>query len=103
LSNASNDYGKRKKQSFLTDFNVYKIVNTAKSRENIKGFSYLASYDDIMKNDCNLNISRYVSSIEEDKRIDFIKVRIAREQLKQDFLELEKKISHCLIELRIGD
>ena len=45
--------------------NIQKIIDTYKARETTDKYSYLASFDEIKKNDFNLNIPRYVDTFEE--------------------------------------
>lgn len=41
-----------------------------KNRKTVEKESYLASFEDIEKNDFNLNIPRYVDNFEEEEEID---------------------------------
>ena len=46
----------------FSDDNINKILATAKNRMEVKRFSCLASKEDIVENDFNLNIPRYVDT-----------------------------------------
>ena len=48
----------------MTDAHIEKILEAYKSREEIDKFAHLASYEEIVENDYNLNIPRYVDTFE---------------------------------------
>ena len=64
---ASKEFDKGKNQNIMTDTHIEKILEAYKSREEIDKFAHLASYEEIVKNDYNLNIPRYVDTFEEEK------------------------------------
>ena len=67
---ASQKYEKGKKQNAMTDENIDSVINLYNKRETVDKESYLASFEDIEKNDFNLNIPRYVDNFEEEEEID---------------------------------
>lgn len=69
---ASNDLKKQKNQNSLRPEDIQKIVDTYKLRESIPKYAHLADYDEIVKNDFNLNIPRYVYTFEQEERIDIV-------------------------------
>lgn len=66
IIDASKNYIKVGKQNVLQEKDIAKIIDTYKSRKTIEGFSFAARREDIIKNDYNLNIPRYVESIDDD-------------------------------------
>ena len=96
---ASNDFSEGEKFNFLADEDIRKIVLTAKNRKNIRNYAYLATYEDIRKNEFNLNISRYVNASNEDEYIDIMLVRKEREIIKNKIAALEDEMDQCLIKL----
>lgn len=66
IIDASNEYTKVGKQNVLQEGNIEKIVDTCVTRKEIKGYSHLATKDEIVKNDYNLNIPRFVEAISEE-------------------------------------
>lgn len=82
IINASEHYGKGKRQNFLRDFinhgvdDVQKIVDTYKDRLEEDRYSRRVSIEEIAKNDYNLNITRYVSTTESEKQIDLKAVNL---------------------------
>lgn len=67
---ASNLYTKGKKQNTMEAEHIDKVVELYKNRESVDKVAYLASFEDIEKNDFNLNIPRYVDTSEEEEEID---------------------------------
>ena len=66
IIDASDGFVKDGKQNKLRERDIAKIVDTVKTRDEIPGFSHLASLDEIRENDWNLNIPRYVESITQE-------------------------------------
>ena len=64
---ASKEFEKGKNQNIMTDAHIDKILEAYKSREEIDKFAHLASYEEIVENDYNLNIPRYVDTFEEEE------------------------------------
>ena len=92
---ASRDFEKQKNQNNLRGEDIAKIVETYKNRGNIPKYAHLASYDEIVNNDYNLNIARYVDTFEEEEQIDIValskEMTDLNKQIKQsetDFLEM---------------
>lgn len=96
---ASREFKSGKNQNLLSDDNITKIVETYKNRTSLDKYAYLASLDEIKKNDYNLNIPRYVDTFEEEEEIDLMAVRAEREQLKTQLAELEQQMENYLEEL----
>ncbi|WP_291060651.1 MULTISPECIES: type I restriction-modification system subunit M [unclassified Empedobacter] len=74
--NASDYFEKGKRQNFLRDTDIEKIVDTYKNRTEEDRYSRRVSLDEIAKNDYNLNITRYVSTAEAEKQIDLKAVNL---------------------------
>ena len=67
---ASNLYEKEKKQNVMKEEHIDRVLELYNNRESVEKEAYLASYGDIVKNDYNLNIPRYVDTSEEEPEID---------------------------------
>lgn len=67
---ASQKFDKGKKQNSMTDEHIDAIIDLYLSRETVDKEAYLATFEDIEKNDFNLNIPRYVDNFEEEEEID---------------------------------
>lgn len=64
--NASKDFIKVGKQNVLQKKDIAKIVDTYASRVELEGYSHLASREEILTNEWNLNIPRYVESNDDE-------------------------------------
>ncbi|GAB2323827.1 type I restriction-modification system subunit M [Alkalibacterium sp. m-11] len=71
---ASNDFTKAKNQNILEDKHIKKILDTYGNRENVEKYAQVASYEEIVENDYNLNIPRYVDTFEEEEPISLAEV-----------------------------
>ncbi|MGN1141102.1 MAG: type I restriction-modification system subunit M [Oliverpabstia sp.] len=67
---ASKHFMKEKKQNIMADEHIDHVLELYQNRKSVEKESYLASYDDIKKNDFNLNIPRYVDTSEDEPEID---------------------------------
>ena len=69
--NASAHFEKGRRQNYLSDEHIEKIVDTYRQRpESIGRYAKRVETDEIEANDFNLNISRYVSTAEPEVEID---------------------------------
>jgi len=84
---ASNDFDKGKNQNTLTDAHVDKIIETYAKRENVDKYAHVATFDEIVENDFNLNIPRYVDTFKEEEPIDLAQVEA---ELKAVDIEIAK-------------
>ena len=82
----------------LTAENIERIVSVFAAREKeVKHFSFLADYEDIVENGYNLSVSTYVEAEDTRERIDIVKLNaeieeiVAREQVLRD--EISRIIS----------
>ncbi|WP_439410386.1 N-6 DNA methylase [Acinetobacter seifertii] len=99
---ASREFKSGKNQNNLTEENIAKIVETYRTRESVDKYAYLATLQEVIDNDYNLNIPRYVDTFEEEEEIDLVVVRAEREQLKTQLAELEIQMEKYLEELSYG-
>ncbi|SOB60496.1 Type I restriction-modification system, M subunit [Pseudodesulfovibrio profundus] len=96
---ASQEYQEGTNQNILRSEDIEKILATGKTRESLDKYSYLASYDEIVENDFNLNLPRYVDTFEEEEEIDLNAVLAERNVLKADLEKLEAQMAGHLKEL----
>lgn len=69
---ASKKFNKGKKQNEMTDEHINEVLELYNKRETVDKESFLASFEDIEKNDFNLNIPRYVDNFEEEEPVDLM-------------------------------
>ena len=72
--NASEDFNKEKRQNTLAEEHIENIVETYQYRNERERYSRRVSMEEIENNDYNLNISRYVSTAEDEIQIDLKEV-----------------------------
>lgn len=72
--NASEHFEKEKRQNTLDEKHINRIVETYQYRREIERYSRKVSMDEIKKNGYNLNISRYVSTSQEESKINLKEV-----------------------------
>lgn len=89
---ASNGYTKVKAQNVLEEKHIDKMLETYKNRKDVDKYSYVSSYEEIIENDYNLNIPRYVDTFKEEAPISLAKV-------SDDLHETIKKINRSNIRL----
>lgn len=67
IIDASNDYTKEGKQNILQEKHIAKITDAYLARQEIPNFCHLATREEIISNGYNLNIPRYVESLQTEK------------------------------------
>ena len=98
---ASEHYEKVKTQNVLREEHIEKIVNTYRNRITEDKYSYVASMDEVIENEYNLNIPRYVDTFEEEEAIDLEAVSNELQSLESEMAETDKSISDFCNELNI--
>lgn len=87
---ASNECVKVTNNNKLTPENIDKIVEVFTRREEVKHFTHLAGYEQVVENDYNLSVSTYVEAEDTREKIDIKKLNaeieeiVAREQVLRD-------------------
>jgi len=100
--NASNEYKPHpeiRKLNILTDENIEKIVKTYREYKEQPGYSRIVPIEEIKKNDYNLNVTLYVTPIEEEEQIDILKEYRELKQIEEEKNQLLQKIDHIMTEL----
>ena len=100
---ASNDFEKQKNQNSLRSEDISKIISAYKKRGNISKYAHIASYDEIVSNDYNLNIPRYVDTFEEEEQIDIVALSREITDLNSQIKQKETEFLGLLNELAITD
>ncbi|MCE5276518.1 MAG: type I restriction-modification system subunit M [Planctomycetaceae bacterium] len=83
--NASEHFQKGKRQNQLTEEDINKIIETYQFRKKEKRYSRRVGMKEIVANDYNLNISRYVSTAQQEQEIDLAATH-------DELVEIEKAI-----------
>ena len=97
---ASKKFEKGKKQNAMTDDHIDEVLELYSNRETVEKEAFLASFEDIEKNDFNLNIPRYVDTFEKEEDVDLNelltdmkKTDEELEQVQGEFLSLLKDLN----------
>lgn len=83
--NAEKHFEKGKRQNYLNPEHIEKIIETYQHRREEERYARRVGMDEIESNDWNLNISRYVSTAQQESEIDL-------SQVHQDLVSIENDI-----------
>jgi len=97
--NAGEQYENGKRQNTLGKNHIKNIVETYKYRQETERFSRKVSMEEIEKNGYNLNISRYVSTSEDEEQIDLTEVNSRLNSINERIKENTDKHNEFLNEL----
>ena len=100
---ASQKFEKGKKQNTMTDEHIDSVLELYNKRETVEKESYLASCEDIEKNDFNLNIPRYVDNFEKEPEIDLNQLLVDMRDTDQQIAEVQGNFVSMLKELTSAD
>lgn len=123
IIDASKNFIKVGKQNVLQEKDISKIVDVYVNREEVLGYSHLATREEIIENEYNLNIPRYIESLDEEishdvdahlyggipkKNIDDLKVihkmvpevlKKSMEEIREGYFKLNKSIEELTEEI----
>jgi len=99
---ASKHYDKVKTQNILREEHIEKIISTYRNRTSEDKFSYVASNDELIENEYNLNIPRYVDTFEEEEQVDLEAVSNQLGSLDGEIRQTDKMIEGFCEELGIN-
>ena len=99
--NAAEQFEKGRRQNHLSDEHIAKIVDTYRQRpeEGIERYARRVPMQEIIDNDYNLNISRYVSTAEPEPEIDLAAVHADLVKIEKDLTEAKARHNAFLGEL----
>lgn len=98
---ASKGFTKNKNQNVLEAEHLNKIFEVYTERKAVEKYSHLATHVEIVENDFNLNIPRYVDTFEEEEPIDINAVASELRKLQAEEIEIQKKLAGFCEELGI--
>ena len=97
---ASKEFRKEKARNFMDAEHIDKIVEAYAKREDVEKFAHLATYEEIVENDFNLNIPRYVDTSEPEPEVDLkavcanIKaIDLDIKQVNQELLDMSNNLT----------
>lgn len=97
--NAAEHFEKGKRQNYLTDEHIEKIVDTYRYRKEEKRYSKRISMERIKEESYNLNISRYISTAIAEAEIDLEEVHRTLLEQAEKILDAKKRHNKFLKEL----
>jgi type I restriction enzyme M protein len=96
---ASREYEDAKSQNKLRPKDIEKIAATYKNFESVEKYACRATYEEIRENDFNLNVPRYVDTVEEDEEVDVQAAQKEIEELEAQLAEARAEMKRHLREL----
>ena len=85
--------------NFITDEDIDRIVNAYVERKDIDKFCHVVTMKEIIENDYNLNIPRYVDTSEKEDEVDILEKKKYLSDLTVKENEAIKTINSFLAEL----
>ena len=98
---ARNDFDKVKTQNIFREEHIDKIISTYRNRTEIEKYCKRASLQEIITNDYNLNIPRYVDTFEVEESIDINAIAQSLKALETEMKDTDKAIAEFCKELNI--
>ena len=87
----------------MSDEHIDSVIELYSKRETVEKESYLASFEDIEKNDFNLNIPRYVDNFEKEEEIDLSSLLTDMKKTEEEISKVEGEFVSLLKELTSSD
>ena len=100
---ASKKFNKGKKQNEMTDEHIEEVLDLYTKRETVEKESYLATFEDIEKNDFNLNIPRYVDNFEKEEEVDLNALLVDMKKTDEELGQVEGEFLSLLKDLTSSD
>ncbi len=96
------NFRKERRQNHLDDIHVKKIVKTYANREKITRYSRRVDMEEIIENDYNLNISRYIDTSPEEIPIDLHEVHEKLAEVERKSKDAIQKHNKYLLDLGLN-
>jgi len=93
---ASRDYADEKRQNRLRPQDIEKIVATLKGARDVDKYAHRSRVEEIRDNDYNLNIPRYVETLEQEANVDLAAIQQEITSLEAELSETRHAVSHHL-------
>jgi type I restriction enzyme M protein len=88
-----------RKLNILGKSHIEKIAGAYRSFGEEKGFSRVASLDEVRQNDYNLNVTLYVMAEEEGEQIDIAKEYVELKELERERQAVAERLEQYLSEM----
>ncbi len=100
---ASKKFEKGKKQNTMTQDHIDRVLDLYNRRESLEREACLADFEEIEKNDFNLNIPRYVDNFEKEEEIDLKELLADMRKTEEELEKTRGEIVQMLGELQAED
>jgi type I restriction enzyme M protein len=100
-ASGEDNYEKGKNQNILRPQDIDKIVKTYRKRTVIEKYSYDAKYKEIVENEFNLNIPRYVDTFEEEEEVDIASVKAEITGIERELADVQAQMAKYLADLGV--
>lgn len=100
---ASQMFEKGKKQNAMTDEHINEVLSLYNERKSVDKKAYLASFEDVEKNDFNLNIPRYVDNFEKEEEIDLSELLKEMKETDSEIAQVQSDFVSLLKDLTSAD
>jgi type I restriction enzyme M protein len=98
---ASNHFEKAKNQNILRRKDIDKIVATYRSRKVEDKYSHIAPISEVVANEYNINIPRYVDTFEEEELVNIEQTANNLIEMQKSFNEIDNELNPLCLELNI--
>jgi type I restriction enzyme M protein len=100
---ASQDFEPGTNQNRLSMANIEHITSTYRKRITMERYSYVATREEIVATDFNLNIPRYINRFEEEEEIDVLEIQQQIGNIQKEIAYADNQIKMYLKELGFND
>jgi len=100
---ASREFETAATQNILGDSQIAKITNAFEAFADIEKYSRVVALDEVLGNDCNLSVTRYVDTTDEEQKIDVSAALARLRTLEQERELAEAQMNKFLLELGYDD
>jgi type I restriction enzyme M protein len=101
--NAAQHFEKGKRQNYLTDAHIDKIIETYQNRpREVERYARRVEMKEIIENDYNLNISRYVSTAEDEAEVDLAATHADLVRIEEELGRATREHNRFLRELGLA-
>ncbi len=100
---ASREFESGSNQNMLREEDLDKIMVAYLERSFVDKYAYVADFEEILENDFNLNIPRYVDTFEPELLVNLSEVNRDIRILMEDLIEIEKKMNEYLQDLGLNE
>ena len=87
----------------MTDEHIDEVMELYSKRETVEKESFLASFENIEKNDFNLNIPRYVDNFEKEEEVDLNALLSDMKKTDEELEQVQGEFVSMLKELTSSD